>query len=122
MPDYAAIAVAGPQTGRWELMSSGGRVIVFDTAEIAWEWLPLLGGGRPYSADARSLSVCFLELSAVAPNRARVVAPYDPGERTPWRRHVIWSEWWAGREEEHGLHRVHVRSGHVDRLRAVAGG
>ena len=36
MPDYAAVAVHNPITGRWELMSDGGRVIVFDTAEVAW--------------------------------------------------------------------------------------
>ena len=95
MPEYAAIAVHSPLSGRWELMSDGGRVIVFDTMEVAWNWLPLLGGGRPYRADARSRSLCFLELSRTAPNRARVVWPYDPGEKAPWRSHVIWSEWWG---------------------------
>src|SRR2546421_5202166 len=96
MRDYAAVAVFSPRSGRWELMSDGGRVIVFDTAEVAWNWLPLLGSGRPYSADARSLSLCFLELSSTAPNCARVVMPYDPGEKAPWRRHVMWGEWWNG--------------------------
>lgn len=96
MPDYAAIRVVNPRTGRWELMSSGGRVIVFDTAELAWNWLPLLGGGRPYSADARLRSLTFLEISSTAPNRAAVVSPYAPGEATPWKQHVIWSEWWQG--------------------------
>ncbi len=97
MRDYAAVAVFSPASRRWELMSSGGRVIVFDTAEMAWNWLPLLGSGRPYSADARSLSLCFMELSATAPNRARVVTPYHPDEGQPWKRHVIWTEWWDGR-------------------------
>lgn len=96
MPGYAAVAVFSPITGRWELMSDGGRVIVFDSAQVAWEWLPMLGSGRPHVADARSHSVTFLEVSAVAPNRARVICPYEPGEPTPWRRHVIWSEWWGG--------------------------
>jgi hypothetical protein len=96
MEVYAAIRVVNPRTGRWELMSSGGRIIVFDTAELAWNWLPLLGSGRPYISDARSLSLCFLEVSASAPNRAAVVSPYAPGEAAPWRRHVIWSEWWQG--------------------------
>ncbi|HXG23700.1 MAG TPA: hypothetical protein VNJ09_04025 [Chthonomonadales bacterium] len=96
MPDYAAIAVFSPRTQRWELMSDGGRVIVFDTAEVAWNWLPLLGSGRPYVSDVRRMSLCFLEISSVAPNRARVVTPYRPDENHPWRRHVIWSEWWRG--------------------------
>ena len=94
-PDYAAVAVFSPVTRKWELMSDGGRIIVFDTTEVAWNWLPLLGGGRPYSADARSLSLCFMELSTTAPNRARVVTPYVPGETQPWERHIIWSDWWA---------------------------
>jgi hypothetical protein len=95
--DYAVVAVVDPRTGGWELMSSGGRVIVFDTAEAAWNWLPLLGGGRPYRTDARSLSLWFVEVSATAPNRARVVSSYQPGETMPWKRHVIWSDWWSGR-------------------------
>ena len=32
-PDYAAVAVFSPVSRRWELMSDGGQVIVFDTAE-----------------------------------------------------------------------------------------
>ncbi len=95
-PDYAAIAVFSPFSRRWELMSDRGRVIVFDSAEVAWNWLPLLGGGRPYVADARSRTICFVELSAIAPNMAYVEAPYRTGEPLPWRRHVIWSEWWRG--------------------------
>src|SRR2546421_5958080 len=94
MRDYAAVAVFSPRSGRWELMSDGGRVIVFDTAEGAWNWLPLLGGGRPYNADSRSLSLCFTEISRMTPNRARVVSHYRPDENQPWKRHVIWSDWW----------------------------
>src|SRR2546429_5680584 len=93
--DYAAVAVYSPRSRQWELMSSGRRVIVFDSAETAWNWLPLLGGGRPYGSDARSLSLWFLELSTTAPNRARIVTPYQPGENQPWKRHLIWTEWWV---------------------------
>ncbi|MGC8668557.1 MAG: hypothetical protein ACP5VE_10640 [Chthonomonadales bacterium] len=96
MGGYAAVIVFSPATQRWELMSSGGRVIVFDTAEVAWNWLPLLGGGRPYILHRPTLSICFLEISHTAPNRARVVCPYHPHEAAPWKRHVIWSEWWNG--------------------------
>src|ERR1051326_4352417 len=95
-PEYAAVSVFSPVTQRWELMSDGGRVIVFDTAEVAWNWLPLLGGGGPYSADLRALTLCFAEISRMAPNRARVVSPYRPDEKQPWKHHVIWSEWWNG--------------------------
>lgn len=96
MREYAAVMVFSPITRLWELMSSGGRVIVFDTAELAWNWLPLLGSGRPYSLHRPTLSICFLEISRTAPNRARVVSPYNPNEAAPWKRHVIWSEWWKG--------------------------
>lgn len=94
-PDYAAVAVVSPVTGAWELMSSGGRVIVFDTAQVAWEWLPLLGQGRPYTADARNLRLTFQEVSATLPNRAQVISPYRPDEAPPWKRHLIWSEWFT---------------------------
>lgn len=94
-PDYAAVAVVSPITGQWELMSNGGKVIVFDTAQLAWEWLPLLGKGRLYAADSKALRIAFMELSSELPNRARVVHPYRPDEMQPWRRHVIWSEWWS---------------------------
>ena len=95
-PEYAAVMVAHPVTGRWELMSNGGRVIVFDTARVAWEVLPLLGKGRPCRAAEANLSLTFLEVSRLLPNRARVVSPYDPDEAQPWRKHIIWSEWMAG--------------------------
>ena len=94
-PDYAAVAVLSPITGRWELMSSGGRVIVFDTARVAWEWLPLLGQGRRYAADSRAMRLSFQEVSARLPNQARVVCPYRPDENGAWKRHVMWSEWWT---------------------------
>ena len=105
-PGYAAVAVFSPLSGRWELMSDRGRVIVFDTPRIAWEWLPLLGAGRRYVADARRLTLSFTEISTEAPNRARVVWPYSPGEATPWQRHVIWSEWMNGQvtgDREQGI-------------------
>ena len=86
--------VVNPASGNWELMSSDGKVIVFDTAILAWEWLPLLGQGRPFLSDDKSLSVTFLELSRILPNRARVVSPYFPEERQPWKKHTIWSDWW----------------------------
>ncbi len=95
-PDYAAALVLSAVSGRWELMSSGGRVIVFDTAAVAWEWLPLLGQGRQYAADARARTITFLEISRTLPNRARVISPYRPDENQPWRRHQIWSAWWSG--------------------------
>ncbi len=95
MADYAAVMVRSPVSGRWELMSSAGRVIVFDTAAVAWEWLPLLGQGRRYSVDAGGEGITFWEVSAALPNRARVVSPYFPAEGQPWRRHRIWSEWWT---------------------------
>ena len=95
-PDYAAVAVLSPITGRWELMSSGGRVIVFDTARLAWEWLPLLGQGRRYAADTRALRLSFQQdVSGRLPGQARVICPYRPDEYGAWKRHVIWSEWWT---------------------------
>lgn len=93
--DYAAVMVRSPISNRWELMSCGGRVIVFDTAATAWEWLPLLGQGRTFRADSKTRTLHFYELSNSLPNLARVVSPYSPEEKTPWKRHVIWTEWWG---------------------------
>ena len=93
MPDYAAIEVYSPLSRQWELMSDKGKVIVFDNAEVAWNWLPLLGNGRRYISDIRTLAIHFMEIMLDAPNRARVVSPYFPEEKMPWRRHRIWSEW-----------------------------
>lgn len=100
--DYAVIRVRNPASGAWELMSDAGRVIVFDTAAMAWEWLPLLGQGRLYQMDVARRRIWFPEVSATLPNMAEVVSPYDTGERTPWKRHIIWSEWWEGTGEQEG--------------------
>ncbi len=91
-PDYAAVLVVSAVTGRWELLSVGGKVVVFDTAETAWQWLPTLGQGRVGVENERAQSLCFAEISRTLPNRARVISPYVPGEKTPWRRHLIWTE------------------------------
>ncbi len=92
MPDYAAVMVLSPVSGQWELMTVHGRVVVFDTAQMAWEWLPTLGQGRVSSSNERERSMAFLEISCLLPNRARVVSSYALGEAIPWKRHVIWTE------------------------------
>ena len=94
--NYAAVMVRSPLSGRWELMSSGGKVVVFDTAAIAWEWLPLLGQGRLCQGDSRTRTIWFNELSSTLPNLAKIVSPYSLEEKAPWKRHIIWSE--LGRE------------------------
>jgi len=91
-PDYAAVMVVSAVTGKWELLSVKGRVVVFDTAQVAWEWLPTLGQGRISLTNEKGLSLCFAEISRTLPNRARVVSPYFPQETQPWRKHLIWSE------------------------------
>ena len=90
--DYAAALVRSPISGKWELMSSGGKIIVFDTAAVALEWLPLLGQGRRCHTDVARATVWFEEISTTLPNIAKVVSPYSPEERTPWKRHLIWTE------------------------------
>ena len=96
-PDYAAVAVMSVITGKWELLSCGGRVVVFDTAEMAWHWLPTLGQGRIGIEDRSRMSLCFAEISRELPNRSYVVSPYHPEESQPWGRHIIWTD--LGREE-----------------------
>lgn len=107
MPDYAAVAVVSPVSGKWELMSVGRRVVVFDTAQMAWEWLPTLGQGRICHADERNLAVTFLEVSRVLPNRAQVISPYVPDETMPWKRHVIWTEMGNANHRDAETQRMH---------------
>lgn len=89
-------------------MSSNGRVIVFDTREVAKNFLPMLGGGRPTTWKADGESCYWLPVEKNALSRACVVTGYDPydapagipGIRSEahgmeWRCHIMWSHWYS---------------------------
>ena len=117
-PGYAVIGIYLTGENRPSLMSAKGRVIVFDTPQMAIEFMPLLGGGRitRWSEDGETAFWSPLDLRGV--NRAAVLTGYDPyhlppGAPTPseslirgWRHHVHWAQWWAdcgGNEAKDGI-------------------
>lgn len=88
-----------------ELLAVEGRMVVFDTLEIARQTLPRLGGGRPEIWDAAKETVSFLPIAPTGFNRLAIITGYDPydvptGLRSKgilseahgrdWRRHVYW--------------------------------
>lgn len=98
------IGVYPPGKSDCTLMSSGRRVIVFDTPEMATQFLPLLGNGRVAHWGADGESVSFAPLSETDTNRAVVLTGYDPynapngRSESPireWRHHLMWSHWWS---------------------------
>ncbi len=98
-PPFAAIGIYAPGQSKPSLMSARGRVIVFDHAEQARQYLPLLGGGRPTRWQNQD-NVCWLPLHIGGVNRACVLTDYDPYALPPglpvcsethgreWRGHV----------------------------------
>lgn len=106
-PGYAVIGIYRPGQSQPSLMSHHGRVIVFDTPEMARNYLPQLGGGRPTRWKDRDTAY-WLPLQPKGVNRAVVLTDYDVYNLPPgapirsetrgrdWQRHVIWSQWLAG--------------------------
>jgi hypothetical protein len=110
MPDsnsrYAAVGVHWadrPQSP--EFLAVEGRLVLFDTAEIARQTLPRLGAGRSESWDASQETVHFTPAVAGGFNALSIFTGYDPydvpngfrakgiyseAKGLDWRRHVYW--------------------------------
>ena len=106
MSRYAAVGVYWadrPETP--EFLAVDGRMVVFDTAEIARQTLPRLGAGRAESWDAARETVSFAPPLVTGFNRLAIFTGYDPydvpngfrskGIRSEargldWRWHVYW--------------------------------
>ena len=99
---YCAAAVKTPEGG-WSLLSSDGRIILFDTLEVAKNVLPYLSEGRDtrFLGDDRLL---FVPPLFDRINELMIISPYDPydvpnneaGVRSEtrfsdWRNHIMWS-------------------------------
>lgn len=103
-PSYAAIGIYPPGDSKPSLLSKHNKVIVFDTPQMAKEFLPILGDGRleHWSPDGESVS--FTPILPNGVNRAVILTDYDvynlpPG--TPvrsesrlleWRHHIHWGQ------------------------------
>lgn len=90
-----------------DFLSFDGKLVTFDTLEIAQDFLPLLGGGRLYMQDVASETFSFSPISRRSFNRAVIYTGYDPydapnGFRAKgvyseahgrdWQHHVYWGQ------------------------------
>jgi len=88
-----------------DFLSFEGRLVTFDTLQIAQDFLPLLGGGRLYSQDVARETFTFSPISRKSFNRAVIYTGYDPydvpngfrtkgvyseGHGQDWKHHVYW--------------------------------
>ncbi|MCW3053300.1 MAG: hypothetical protein JWN14_2470 [Chthonomonadales bacterium] len=88
-----------------DFLSFEGKLVTFDTLEIAQDFLPMMGGGRPCAEDVSRETFSFSPISRRSFNRAVIYTGYDPydvpgGFRTKgvyseahnrdWRWHVYW--------------------------------
>src|ERR1041384_6037682 len=99
-PGYAAVAVYLAGKDHPTLLNVDGRVVIFDTPEMARWAMPQLGGGRPASWSDDREWIYFNPISTVGVNRACVVTDYDVYNLPPnhpvlseargrdWKRHI----------------------------------
>ena len=103
-PGFAAIGIYLPGRTRPSLMSVAGRVVVFDHAAQAADYLPLLGGGRvTHWADGET--VCWSPLDLQGVNRACILREYNPYSLPPGL--AIPSET-RGKEGRHHVHAAYI--------------
>lgn len=107
MPDtkYCAVGVYDGQGDKPVLMSTGGKVIVFDTKSIAQETLPILANGRDWAWDATGEHLWFFPLDEDKVNHLCIFTDYDvynlpaglpvvsESRGLDWKRHIIWTLW-----------------------------
>lgn len=107
-PPYAAIAVYPPACDTPQLLQDANRkVLIFDNAETARNFAPLLGNGRLVCSDGAD-DFFFTPVSETHSNHLVILTDYDvynvpAGHPVPseakslaWKHHIIWSE--AARE------------------------
>ena len=103
---YVAVGVYwADRSDRPEFLAVEGRLVVFDTAELASQVLPRLGVGRIEQWDAARETLAFTPLVRRGFNRLALFTGYDPydvpngfralgiyseAEGRDWRHHVYW--------------------------------
>lgn len=106
MSRYTAIGVYWADSpGTPEFLAVEGKVVLFDTLEIARQTLPRLGAGRADLWDLSREQITFVPSSPTGFNRLALFTGYDPydvpnGFRSKgiyseaagrdWRSHVYW--------------------------------
>ena len=81
-PAYAAIGIYQPGQTKPSLMSVQGKIVVFDHAAQARDYLPLLGGGR-VTRWSGAETAYWLPLDPNGVNRACILTGYDPYSLPP---------------------------------------
>lgn len=103
--DYVAVGWYPWGKTSASLLAVGGKIVLFDTKQIAREFLPILGQGRipSWSADGETLS--FTPIDPRGMNKMVLVTEYNPydlpaqmpdGIRSEthgkeWRNHIMFS-------------------------------
>ena len=77
-PAYAVMGIYLPGQTKPQIMSAKGKVILFDTREVAINFAPKLADGRIDFWEADGETVSFAPLDPKGVNRACVLTGYDP--------------------------------------------
>ena len=76
-PAYAAIGIYQSGQTKPSLMSVQGKIVVFDHAAQARDYVPLLGGGR-VTRWSGGETAYWLPMEPTGVNRACILTEYDP--------------------------------------------
>jgi hypothetical protein len=94
------VAAAKTEEGTYSLLSSNGKVIVFDTPDVARDVLGYLSEGRMCFWDSNREKLRFSPHIIGGVNEVALITNYDPYDAPEgksesriheWRHHVIWS-------------------------------
>ncbi|WP_395089299.1 hypothetical protein [Armatimonas sp.] len=106
-PPQGYVAVAWYPWGKTSasLLAVSGKIVLFDTKQIAREFLPILGQGRASSWSADGETLVFTPVDPKGINRCALVTQYDPYDLPaqmpnairsetrlmPWRSHIMFT-------------------------------
>ena len=104
-PGYAVIGIYKPGKRGPQVMSHNNKIIVFDTPDVARQFIPLLGAGRMASWGLED-HIYWHPIDPDGINHACVLTDYDVYNLPPpfiseslylsWKHHIIWSDWYSG--------------------------
>jgi hypothetical protein len=104
LPDgeYVALMWYPPAGGNPRILAANGKVVLFETAVMARQFMPQLGGGRIPSWSADGETVCFTPIDPKGINRLALVTNYTPHnlpvgapvksevKGKEWKNHIMW--------------------------------
>ncbi len=106
---YCVVGFYKPGESRVSLISSNGKVIVFDTPLLAYEIVNTnFRDQRSMIWDSKKEQAYLIPVLPDRINRYVLITPYDiynlpPGlpiksetRNMAWKYHVHWAQWWSG--------------------------